>query len=159
MKRASLFVLAGAVAGFAGVLTFHARPATSSALTGAGALPGGTRGAALPGQSSAGPVSANGVVTSPGAARSAAGRTEQYGYGVLGVRVTAVGHRITNVTVPTIHTDEPYSHAIAEQTLPMLRSEVLSAQSASIHAISGASLTSQAYALSVQSALAKLHLK
>jgi uncharacterized protein with FMN-binding domain len=147
MKRASLFVLAGAVAGFAGVLTFHARSATSPAAAGTRAASGDR------------PWSGNGTVTSSGSARSAIGSTEQYGYGVLDVRVTAVGNRITNVTVPTSQTNEPYSQAIAEQTLPRLRLEVLSAQSASIHAVSGASLTSQAYALSLQSALAKLHLK
>jgi uncharacterized protein with FMN-binding domain len=41
----------------------------------------------------------------------------------------------------------------------MLRSEVLSAQSATIDGISGATYTSASYAQSLQSALDKLHIK
>jgi uncharacterized protein with FMN-binding domain len=41
----------------------------------------------------------------------------------------------------------------------MLRNEVLAAQSANINAVSGATYTSQAYALSVQAALDKVHFK
>ncbi|HEY8854145.1 MAG TPA: FMN-binding protein, partial [Candidatus Dormibacteraeota bacterium] len=41
---------------------------------------------------------------------------------------------------------------------PMLRSEVLQAQSANIDVISGATYTSQSYAQSVESALQQAHL-
>jgi uncharacterized protein with FMN-binding domain len=84
---------------------------------------------------------------------------EQYGYGELAVKVTAKGGRITNVAVPTIRTAEPYSSQLASQVIPTLRSEVLSGQTARINAVSGATYTSQAYALSLQAALDKLHIK
>jgi uncharacterized protein with FMN-binding domain len=87
------------------------------------------------------------------------GATEQYGYGDLAVKVTASGNRITNVTVPAIQTAEPYSQQLASQAIPTLRSEVLSGQSAGINAVSGATYTSQAYALSLQAALDKLHIR
>jgi len=90
-------------------------------------------------------------------ARSAVGASEQYGYGVLSVRVTVRGNQIQDVTVTRLQTAEQYSQQLAAQVIPMLHSEVLSAQSARINGISGASYTSQAYALSVQSALDKLH--
>lgn len=89
--------------------------------------------------------------------RSAVGTTEQYGYGALSVAVTVRGSRIEDVRVRGLQTAEQYSQQLAAQVIPMLRSEVLSAQSARINGISGASYTSQAYALSVQSALDKLH--
>ena len=89
--------------------------------------------------------------------RSAVGAKEQYGYGVLAVRVTVRGNRIESVAVAGLQTAEQYSQQLAAQVIPMLRSEVLSAQSAKINGISGASYTSQAYALSVQSALDSLH--
>jgi len=89
--------------------------------------------------------------------RSAVGATEQYGYGALSVRVTVRGSQIEDVTVNGLQTAEQYSQQLAAQVIPMLHSEVLSAQSARINGISGATYTSQAYALSVQSALDKLH--
>ena len=90
-------------------------------------------------------------------ARSAIGSNEQYGYGALSVAVTVRGNRIEDVRVNGLQTAEQYSQQLATQVIPMLRSEVLAAQSARINGISGASYTSQAYALSVQSALDKLH--
>jgi uncharacterized protein with FMN-binding domain len=104
--------------------------------------------------------------TSPGGAdnsvvlisHSALGAREQYGYGALSVSVTVRGNRIEDVTVHGLQTAEQYSQQLAAQVIPILHSEVLSAQSARINGVSGASYTSQAYALSVQSALDKLHL-
>jgi len=90
-------------------------------------------------------------------ARSAVGASENYSYGVLSVAVTVRGNRIQDVRVNSLQDPAQYSQQLAAQAIPMLRSEVLSAQSARINGISGASYTSQAYALSVQSALDKLH--
>jgi uncharacterized protein with FMN-binding domain len=42
--------------------------------------------------------------------------------------------------------------------VPILKREVLSAQSANIHAVSGATLTSNAYKQSLRNALSKAHL-
>jgi uncharacterized protein with FMN-binding domain len=154
MKRAPLFVLAGAVAGFAGILSFHTRPATSSALTTPASHAGSGKHQARR------PATARpGLSAAPRAARIATGAAEQYGYGVLTVRVTVRGSRITDVTVPVIRTAEQYSQQLASQVIPMLRSEVLSGQTARINGVSGATYTSQAYALSLQAALDKLHIR
>ncbi len=75
------------------------------------------------------------------------------------MRVTESGGRIVQVTVPTLRTAESYSQQLASQALPVLDNEVLSAQSAQISAVSGATYTSQAYAASLQSALDQLGLK
>jgi uncharacterized protein with FMN-binding domain len=48
---------------------------------------------------------------------------------------------------------------LANRAIPVLRNEVLSAQSARIQAVSGATYTSEAYAQSVQAALDKAHFK
>jgi uncharacterized protein with FMN-binding domain len=157
MKRAPLFVLAGTVAGFAGVLGFHSRPASSAAPGSHPAATGASRSgnggpAALPSAPSA-------AAGAGGPARTATGATEQYGYGQLAVKVTVAGTRITSVSVPAIQTAEPYSQQLATQVIPMLRSEVLAGQNARIHGVSGATYTSEAYAMSLQSALDKLHVK
>jgi len=52
------------------------------------------------------------------------------------------------------HTDR--SQFIMSQSLPMLRQEFLSAQSSNIQTVSGATMTSQAFEQSLQSALLKL---
>jgi uncharacterized protein with FMN-binding domain len=78
---------------------------------------------------------------------------------VLSVTVTVVGGHVTNVSVANLQTAEQYSQSLAQQVIPTLRSEVLSAQSARINGISGATYTSEAYAASVQSALDRLGTK
>ena len=88
---------------------------------------------------------------------SAVGAAAQYGYGVISVKVTVSGSKITDITIANLQTAESYSQQIANQVIPMLRSEILKAQSLKVYAISGATYTSDAYAQSVQSALTKLH--
>lgn len=167
MKRAPWYVVAGTVAGFAGVVGLHHSRPTSVALPASTPRPG-TGSAQHPG-AGAGPghsAPQGGAAATPatpaapsGPAHSATGTMEQYGYGELDVKVTVKGTRITGVVVPTLRTAEPYSQQLADQVIPMLRSEVLSAQGTSINGISGATYTCEAYAASLQSALDKLHIK
>ena len=159
MKRAAWYLAAGAVAGFAGVLGLHGRT-TPAAPRAAGGAPGRTQPSpsAAPGTGpAAGP--APGRATAGGGTHSVTGAVEQFGYGELAVRVTVTGSRITNVTVPALQTAEPFSQQLSEQAIPLLRSQVLAADGASINGVSGATFTSQAYATSLQAALDKLHLK
>ena len=87
------------------------------------------------------------------------GATEQFGYGLLDVKVTVSGTRITDVSVPTLEVAEFTSQQICDQAIGLLRSEVLTAQSARIDGVSGATYTSKAYAASLQAALDALHAK
>ena len=150
MKRAPLLLFAGTAAGFISVLGFHLRQAPPAV---AGPGPSGGASAA----SAASPSKAGRTPAGPVAGRSALGPEEQYGYGVLDVKVTESGTRITDVSVPLLQTAEPTSQQISEQAIAMLRAEVLSAQSARVDAISGATYTSAAYLSSLQAAIDKLH--
>jgi uncharacterized protein with FMN-binding domain len=78
---------------------------------------------------------------------------------MLSVKVTVSANKITDVTVVNLQTADQYSQQLASQVIPMLKSEVMSAQSANINGISGATYTSEAYATSLQSALKKLKFK
>ena len=160
MKRAPWLVVAGAVAGFLGVLGLH-RTAAPSALASSGPTsPAGhttqrsqARAARTGSPAAVGPAAgSSGTVT-------AQGPVENYGYGELSARVSISGGRITAIAVPVLRTAEQYSQQLAAQVLPTLRGEVLSAQSARINAVSGATYTSQAYATSVQAALDKAHFR
>ncbi len=160
MKRAPLLVLAGTAAGFIAVLSFHTRQVSATAVGRAGAETGGSPSASPSAASPSGarPASA-GPAAGNGAVRSAVGPEEQFGYGVLDVRVTVSGTHIADVSVPVLQTAEPTSQQISEQAIPMLRAEVLSAQGLNINAVSGATYTSDAYAQSLQAALDKLHIR
>lgn len=153
MKRAGWYVMAGAVAGFAGVLGLGSRAAAPSLVAGPKPSTGRTAAAGAHHGRTSGSAPASGPV------RQVSGVVEQYGYGELSVVVTVRGSQIVNVSVPILRTAEPQSQQIAQQALPMLRSEVLAAHSARINAVSGATYTSQAYADSIQSALDKLRTK
>ena len=164
MKRYPL-VISATAAGLAGVLSFHSHsisealrsPSTNSATPPRGgshttppktAAPAkaGSPGRAVP------PTSAP-----PGSSTTrATGTLEQYGYGQLSVRVTMAGGKITNVTLAKLQTADTYSQQLASYVVPILRREVLHAQSAKINGLSGATYTSEAYAYSLQSALDKL---
>ena len=162
MKRAAWYLAAGAVAGFAGVLGLHGRTAPAEPRA-AGGAPGRTQPSpsAPSSPSGTGPAagSSPGRATAGGGTHSVTGAMEQFGYGELAVRVTVTGSRITNVTVPAIQTAEPFSRQLSEQAIPLLRSQVLAADGASINGVSGATFTSEAYATSLQAALDRLHLK
>ena len=80
------------------------------------------------------------------------GPVESMEWGDVQVSILVKNKKIIDVqaTAPTERQRSAYINSIA---LPMLRQEVLKAQSANIYNISGASMTSQAYAQSLQSAL------
>ena len=151
VRRAPLLLLAGTVAGFLGVLGLHGRQAPAAP---AGARASGSPSATTP---AARPAQGRPAQAGPAAGRSAVGPDVQFGYGILDVRVTAGGNRITDVSVPLLQTAEPTSQQISAEAIAMLRGEALSAQGGRIDAISGATYTSAAYIQSLQAALDELH--
>jgi uncharacterized protein with FMN-binding domain len=74
-------------------------------------------------------------------------------YGPVQVQVTVQGGRVVAVDVPVYPADRRASQRINSRALPMLESEVISAQSARVNIISGATLTSDAYLRSLNAAL------
>ena len=75
-------------------------------------------------------------------------------YGPVQVQVTVQNGRVVAVDVPVYPADRRASQRINGRALPMLESEVISAQSARVNIISGATLTSDAYLRSLNAALA-----
>jgi uncharacterized protein with FMN-binding domain len=78
-------------------------------------------------------------------------------FGPVTVMIAVRGKRIVSVSA-VMPTERPRSLRINSQAGPLLRKEVLKAQSARINIISGATYTSNAYAQSVQAALDRAHL-
>lgn len=99
---------------------------------------------ATPATGSGGTALANGTVAGP---------VVQTRFGPVQVQVTIAGGKISDVTALQLPSDRQRSAEISGIVEPMLRSEALTAQSAQIDLISGATYTSDAYAQSLQSAL------
>ena len=151
---------AGSGTSASGATTGGGGSGASSTATPSGPVnPSSSGGQARP-SSSPSSQGAGGAATSGGAstpARTATGKAENFGYGVLSVKVTVSGGRIQSVKVASLQLADPASQYYCGQAIPMLTSEVLKAQSTKIYAISGATFVSEAYAYSLQSALHKLH--
>ena len=77
-------------------------------------------------------------------------------FGQVQVQITMAGGKITAVTALQLPT-HGRSGFISQSVEPILQGEALSAQSASIDIVSGATYTSEAYAQSLQSALDQAH--
>lgn len=78
-------------------------------------------------------------------------------YGPVQVRVTVSGGRLTGVVVLRTPSENERDREIAGYAVPMLTSETLTAQSARIDTVSGATYTSEGYIRSLQSALDQAH--
>ncbi|MFC9392676.1 FMN-binding protein [Streptomyces sp. NPDC057027] len=78
-------------------------------------------------------------------------------YGPVQVRVTLSGGRITEAVAVRTPSENERDREIAGYAVPMLTSETLTAQSAQIDTVSGATYTSEGYIRSLQSALDQAH--
>jgi uncharacterized protein with FMN-binding domain len=176
VKRAPI-VIAGTVAGLVAVLEFHTTPA-KLALAGSSSLPtattrgagtsnsstggSGTSGSSTSGSGTSGSGTSGSAGTSAPAAsqsgsRTATGEAVNYNWGILSVKVTVSGGKITSVGLASLNDgDNPRSQSIDQQAIPILEQQALQAQSASIQGVSGASYTSEGFAESLQSALHSL---
>lgn len=82
-----------------------------------------------------------------------AGSVVQTRFGPMQVSVTIDNGTITEVTPLQLTNDDRKSVAISNRAAPILRDEVLAAQSASVANVSGATYTTQGYLQSLQAAL------
>ena len=173
MRRAIL-TLGSTAAGLAALLSFKthssaadvAEPGASPAAASTAATPAGSAGSAtapakakaspaaspmkMKAKASASPMSGSGMST---ATRTVTGAVETTMYGPMQVKVTLEGQKITNVSVVQETNDGQESQQIDSFSIPKLTAETLSAQSARIDTVSGATQTSQGYIGSLQSAL------
>jgi uncharacterized protein with FMN-binding domain len=131
-------------------------PAVPGAVPGTGAAGTGAAGTSSPSGATSKPSGA----TSPPPVNSPAtvnGTVVSNGFGPVQVQLKISGGKITDVTMLALPQDGR-SQRINSYAVPQLRQEVLSAQSAHIDAVSGATATSEAYTTSLQAALDAAHL-
>jgi uncharacterized protein with FMN-binding domain len=168
MKRVVLSVT-GTVLGIVALLSYKTH---SPLATARGGLPS----AGLPGTSAAAAstspsTSTTGAPPDPSAKQSSGsastpttttpttigytGDAVQTQYGVVQVKITVSGKKITNVAFVQLTAFDGRSQEINSQAAPILLQETLQAQSANVNSVSGASYTSAGYAQSLQSAIDK----
>jgi uncharacterized protein with FMN-binding domain len=83
------------------------------------------------------------------------GSTESNPYDVVQVKMVVSGGKISDITLAQLTADGRQSNEIVNYAIPRLKNQALSAQSASIDGVSGATYISQSYASSLQAAIDK----
>lgn len=161
MRRAVL-TLGGTVAGVAALLSYKTHAGATAAADGtpanagtssASAAPTAGRPTATPTTSASRPGATKSATSAPPATRTVTGTVANTQYGPMQVQLTLAGQKITKVTVLQRTDSGSESDEIDSFAIPKLTSETLTAQSARIDAVSGASYTSSGYIQSLQSAL------
>jgi len=117
-------------------------PAASETVVAAPAAPG-----------SSGTGSSGSGSSGSGTATTVAGSVASTRWGDVQVTITVTDGKITAVDVPEYPTANGKDRQINAYALPILKQETLSAQSADIDMVSGATVTSEGYVESLQSAL------
>jgi uncharacterized protein with FMN-binding domain len=150
--RRILAVSGGAAVGAAAVLAGHALAPP----TGTAARPDrGDTNALTPGPTAIG-------TASPNASRprledgTATGPLIQTMYGPVQIRVTVAVGTITEIVEVKLPFEHEHSRWIRANLVPQLRQRVLTAQSADVDVVSGATYTGQGYLTSLQGALDQL---
>lgn len=114
---------------------------------GPGATPNPGRATPVPDQPAVGPATAAGTFT---------GDAVDTFYGTVQIALVVQDGKIVDVQELQMPSDRRLSAQISQEAGPILRSQVLRAQSANINGVSGASYTSYGYWESLQSALSQM---
>ncbi|HEX5810682.1 MAG TPA: FMN-binding protein [Pseudonocardia sp.] len=102
---------------------------------------------------SSGSTTSGSTSASSGTASTVTGSVASTRWGPVQVSITVADGKITAVDVPQYPTGNGKDRQINASALPILTKETISAQSADIDMVSGATVTSEGYLQSLQSAL------
>jgi uncharacterized protein with FMN-binding domain len=169
MRRITLWLLSTVVAV---VLLFSYRTSTmgsggSSSQAASGVLPQANDNAAAGTGGSSGSTPTPGASSSASSGSSSSGKTStgtvtgsvaQTRWGPVQVQITVSGKKITKVSTLQVPNGNFRDTEINNYAVPILVQETLTAQSANIDSVSGATVTSDGYRASLQSALDAAHL-
>lgn len=159
--RKIVVALVGTVAGLLGLFSYHTSLAGAGSVTTAPAVGATSAPTATAGSSSSGSSGSGGSGTggsSAGGSRTVTGAVAQTRWGPVQVRLKISGGKITAADAVQYPNGNGMDQQINAYALPVLAREVLAAQSANIDLISGATVTSDGYVSSLQSAIDKAHL-
>jgi len=127
--------------------------AISAANTAPSTSSGGSSSEPSDGSSSSSSDSSSGSSSSGSSSGSVTGDVAQTRWGPVQVAVSVAGGKVTDVQVVEYPTENPRDQEINSYALPILIKETIADQSADIDMVSGATVTSEGYIQSLQSAL------
>jgi uncharacterized protein with FMN-binding domain len=157
--RRVLLAIGGTIAGLVALLSFksHTEAGSPAVTANTGfSSPTPAPSGAVPRSASPSPAAAAGSSPAPAAGPVVlTGQAVETKFGPMQVQVTLVNHKIVKVMVLQQTDQGSLSSQIDQRAIPQLDQETLTAQSAGINAVSGASYTSAGYIQSLQSALDK----
>jgi uncharacterized protein with FMN-binding domain len=144
MKRPPI-VLAATAAGLAATLGFspHSRAPTATAVT----------------TTSTSASSSAQSRSSSSSEKTVTGNAISTRYGNVQLKVTTSGGQITKIEAVQLPSSDPKSSEISSFAVPQLSQSALTAQSANVNVVSGATYTSDGYKTALQSALDKAGLQ
>lgn len=128
----------------------------SSGTSGSGSSSSGSSGSSSGSSGSSGSSSSGS--SSSSATKTYDGDTAQTRWGPVQVRITVQGGKITNAEAIVYPNGNGRDAEINSYALPVLNQETVQAQSANIDMVSGATVTSDGYLQSLQSAIDQAHL-
>jgi uncharacterized protein with FMN-binding domain len=126
------------LSGLVMVFSYHTSTNSSAAVAATGTTSGGT--------------------TTTGSSGTYTGDAVQTRWGIVQVQVTVENGKITKSQAVQYPNQNPRDQEINAYAVPQLNSEAVAQQSASIDSVSGATVTSNGYTASLQSALDQAHL-
>lgn len=158
MRRITWWLLSTASA-VALLFSYHTSTEGSTPVAASGTPTGGPAPAAAP---TTAPTTAGSTTGSSAAGSSTAktytGSTAQTRWGPVQVQITVQGGKITRAEAVAYPTGNGRDRQINAYALPVLGQEAVQAQSAHIDMVSGATVTSEGYLTSLQSAIDQAHL-
>jgi uncharacterized protein with FMN-binding domain len=164
MRRVAL-ALFSTVTGLVMLLSFKTHSTTAAGVpaaisttgpgTGSGADPSATGATSTQSTAPSSAAAASSVPSSASTAKTVTGDPADTRYGPVQVQITVTNGTITAVTATDYPQNDPRDQQINAFAIPQLNQEALSASSASIDMVSGATYTSEGYLSSLQSALDK----
>jgi uncharacterized protein with FMN-binding domain len=155
--RKIVVALMGTISGLIMLFSYH------TSLSGPGTLSvppsiGASTTTSAGGSSSSSASGGSSTSSAGGSATTVTGDTAQTRWGPVQVQVTVAGGKITDVTAVQYPNGNGRDQEINSYALPVLAKEALAAQSANIDHVSGATVTSDGYVQSLQSAIDQANL-
>jgi hypothetical protein len=103
--------------------------------------------------------SSNSSSASSSSSKTATGSAVDVGYGIVQVKAIIKAGKLVDVQALSLPNNDGHSARISQQAFPMLVEQAISAQSANVSGIGGASYTSYGFQQSLSSALSKAGFK
>lgn len=164
MRRIAVFVMS-TISGLVLLFGYHTSTNQTTAVaaggsegTSSGTSSGSSSGSASSGGTSSGGSSSGGSSSGSGSSGTFTGDAVNTRWGVVQVEITVENGRITDSQAVQYPSDNPKDQEINAYALPILSQEVVAAQGAQIDAVSGATVTSDGYVQSLQSAIDQANL-